>query len=408
MKLQSDMEAKRERHFGTDPNVSSADARNLIDRARERTGLHDFGDPPVTPALSVLTWSLAEEARLHRLGRFLANIHLRDLLETRLCLIEAWKQWADLPATELRCPIFVTGMPRSGSTFLHELLSLDPAHRAPRVWEVMYPVRPSSGSVVPQTLRVWRAETNLWWFRRLAPKADAVYPMRARTPHECVAMHSYTFLSQEFVSAFHIPTYEAFLDTADFVPTYAWQRRFLQYLQSGGVAPRWVLKSPDHVRSLDALWQVFPDAFVIQTHRHPLETVVSSSHLTEVLRGTFSRPQDRRHIGRREAALMAENMRRIMRFRDAHPELADRFIDVRYAELVADPLAAVKRIYARLGITLSNHSAHLIQQSAASRGRYGSHRNGRPSLEDLGLDVPTENRRFEEYCSRFGIGHFQA
>jgi hypothetical protein len=380
------------------------DAQTLIDRTCTRTGLREFGDPPVAPPLSVLTRSLAEEANLHRLGRFLARVHLRDLLEKRLRLAAAWRQENDSAKWEVLRPIFVTGMPRSGSTFLHEMLALDPALRAPRVWEVMYPlgVYRGSGNGAAQ---VWRAETSLWWFRRLAPQADAVYPMRARTPHECVAMHSYTFLSQEFVSSFHIPRYETFLDGSDLGPTYAWQKRFLQHLQSGHAPRRWVLKSPDHARSLEALWKVFPDAFLIQTHRHPLETLVSSSHLTEVLRGLFAPPQRRRDIGRREARVLAENMERIMRFRDTHPELADRFIDVHYGELIANPVRTVRRIYARLGQPLPDATAARMEQLAGRRSRYGNGqpRNGHPALTEFGLDDTAEVRRFEGYCTRFGI-----
>ena len=145
----------------------------------------------------------------------------------------------------------------------------------PRVWEVMFPI--ATGSQAPKEVdpRVRKAEASLWWFRRLAPGADSVYPMRAWTPHECVAIHSYTLLSEEFVSTCHIPTYEAFLHTADLGPTYLWQKRFLQYLQLGCSNRRWVLKSPDHVYGLDKLLTVFPDAVIIQTHRNPVQVVMS-------------------------------------------------------------------------------------------------------------------------------------
>ena len=174
--------------------------------AMRRTGLEDFGDPPIEPALSILTNSLELEADLHPLGRFLMWVHLRDLLETRLRLTEAWSGQSEaLNGSLIQRPVFITGMPRSGSTFLHELMVEDPKNRAPRVWEVMFPIPPQNGSRSKVDPRVRKAEACLWWFRRLAPRADSVYPMRALTPHECVAIHSYTLLSEEFVSTCRIP-----------------------------------------------------------------------------------------------------------------------------------------------------------------------------------------------------------
>jgi hypothetical protein len=260
------------------------ESTKLCAEARRRTGLEDFGDPPVEPALSVLVESLEKEADLHPLGRFLMRVHLRDLLELRLRLAEAWKdKLSALDHSSIEKPIFIIGMPRSGSTFLHELLTEDPEHRAPRVWEVMYPLASAPGQR-DKARRIAKARACLWCFRKLAPRADAVYPMRAMTPHECVAIHSQTFLSQEFISTCTIPAYEAFLESTDLVPAYRHQQRFLQHLQLECPGKRWILKSPDHVRGLDELFSVFPDARIIQTHRNPLEVVKSSVDLTRVLR----------------------------------------------------------------------------------------------------------------------------
>ena len=247
----------------------------LCAEARRRTGLEDLGEPPIEPAASILTNSLEGQADLHPVGRFLMWIHLRELLETRLRVVRAWSGMSEaLEGSHVQRPVFITGMPRSGSTFLHELMAEDPKNRAPRVWEVMFPVPAHSGSTLEADRWVRKAEISLWWFRRLAPRADWVYPMRARTPHECVAIHSYTLLSEEFASTCRIPTYEAFLRSTDLVPTYSWQKRFLQYLQLRCQPRQWVLKSPDHVRGLAYLFAVFPDAVIVQTHRDPLDVLI--------------------------------------------------------------------------------------------------------------------------------------
>ena len=251
--------------------------------------------------------------------------------------------------------------------------------------------------------RVRRAEACLWGFRRLAPGADSVYPIRAWTPHECVAIHSYTLLSEEFVSTCHVPTYEAFLHAADLGPIYRWQRRFLQYLQIRHSNSRWVLKSPDHIYGLDKLLAVFPDAAIIQTHRNPVEVVKSQILLTQVLEAMFARPREREQLAASEARKIEQMLGYITRFRDAYPNVARQFIDVTYRELVSDPLAVVRRIYERLDIQLSEVAAERMQRLASARSQYKKGGRDRTAMADLGLDCGAEKPRFEEYCSRFGI-----
>jgi len=374
----------------------------LCAQAQRQTGLEDFGDPAVEPALSVLVNSLEREANLHPLGRFLMRVHLRGLLETRLRLAEIWgRNPAARADSSIRRPVFITGMPRSGSTFLHELLAQDPEHRAPRVWEVMYPVSAADRRREFGETQVWRAAACLWWFRRLVPRADAVYPMRARTPHECVAIHSYTLLSEEFVSSCRVPGYETFLRAADLRPAYLWQKRFLQHLQQGQPEKAWVLKSPDHVYGLEALFSVFPDALVIQTHRNPLDVIRSSVQLTEALRGLFARPDDHDQLLEREVRVLAAAMERFIRFRETHSQLADRFLDVNYSEVVADPLAVVRRIYRRFEMPLPETAAGRMSELARRRSRYPG-RQTNPTLP-TGLRIVAQELGFDNYCRRFGI-----
>lgn len=378
------------------------DSETLCAKARRTTGLEDFGEPSVEEPLRILTESIEREADLHPLGRLLMRVHLQSLLETRLQLTREWRsRSAALADTPIRRPIFVTGMPRSGSTFLHELLAQDPSNRAPRVWEVMFPVPRTRTLGSRPDPRVRMAATRLWWFRRLARRPDSVYPMRASTPHECVAIHSYTLLSQEFISTCRIPTYESFLRSSDLTPVYQWQKHFLQYLQLCSPAKQWVLKAPDHVYCLKQLFSVFPDAIIIQTHRNPLEVLRSSIQLTEVLYNLFAWPGDRDQLAEREAMLLARAMEKFICFRDAHPEMSSRFIDLSYSELVADPLSTVRRIYEQLEMPLTQEAVQRMRELISKRSRYGKGQN--PALADFGVDVPREARRFNQYCFRFGV-----
>jgi hypothetical protein len=385
------------------PKTPPLDSKQLCAMARRRTGLEDFGEPAIEPALTVLTSSLESEADLHPLGRFLMSKHLLGLLEARLRLTRQWASAVHEPGScEVVRPIFITGMPRSGSTFLHELLVQEPSLRAPRVWEVMFPesaARPDQGW---RDARIWKTAGCLWCFRRLVPKADAVYPVRARTPHECVAIQSHAFVSEEFVATCHVPTYEAFLRSVDLAPAYRWEKRLLQHLQVGRSPTRWLLKSPDHVHGLEALFSVFPDALIVQTHRNPFESLRSLIQLTGVLQGLYGKPRGLDEKAERETRNLAAAMARFIQFRDSYPELSTRFIDVNYAELVADPLRVVRRIFARFSMTIAEPTVSRIQQLALGRGAYKGRRTA-PTLLEAGLHVPGRLSLFKEYCRRFNI-----
>ncbi len=373
----------------------------LCQKARNRTHLEDFGDPPLEPALPILLGSLEEEAELTPLGRYLMRVHLRDLLETRLRLTALWKQHpSETEAAPVERPLFITGMPRSGSTFLHELLAVVPGCRAPRVWEVMFPVPRNGNARHDQLARIRKTGACLWWFRRLAPGADAVYPMRATTPHECVAIHGYTFISEEFASTCDVPSYERFLRETDLSAAYQWEKRFLQHLQAEAPGKRWILKSPDHVHGLEALFQVFPDAVIVQTRRNPKDVLESSAALTLVLRdlyGTAGAPEE---IRAREERALAEGSSCLARFRESHPGLAGRFIDVEYKELVAEPVATVARICEHRGIPFTAQAGEIVARLASSRSRY----RRRPTRVRTGarrrVPVASELNWFARLCSR--------
>jgi hypothetical protein len=229
--------------------------------------------------------------------------------------------------------------------------------------------------------------------------------MRARTPHECVAIHSYALMSEEFVSTGRIPTYEAFLHAADLGPVYHWQKLFLQYLQLGCPKSRWVLKSPDHVYGMDKLLTVFPDAAIIQMHRNPVDVLRSQIQLTQVLEAIYARPVAPDRLGISEARKVKQISDYITRFRDAHCDAAEKFIDITYRELVSDPVSdpmeVVQRIYERLDIPLTarrrTDGAARCSAFALPEACYQS---------DIGIfrTRPRGRReRFAGYCSRFGI-----
>jgi hypothetical protein len=150
------------------------------------------------------------------------------------------------------------------------------------------------------------------------------------------------------------------------------------------------------------LFAVFPDALIIHTHRNPVEAVKSAADLTHVLLGLFGAPGRPAEIRAREARVLARGTERIIRFRDAHPELADRFIDVKYSELITDPIATARRIYHRMEIPFTEPIAARLWLLASNRSRYSGVRASADPGK-LELESIWETNLFEHYCSRFGI-----
>jgi hypothetical protein len=158
------------------------------------------------------------------------------------------------------------------------------------------------------------------------------------------------------------------------------------------------------VYGLDKLLTVFPDAAIIQTHRNPVHVLRSQIRLTQVLEAMFARPVAHDQLGMSEARKVGQILNCITRFRDARPKAAEQFIDVSYRELVSDPLAVVRRIYERLDIRLAEAAAERMRCLASTRSRYEKRRiDNSPTLADSGLYTAAEMRRFEGYCSRFGV-----
>lgn len=176
----------------------------------------------------------------------------------------------------------------------------------------------------------------------------------------------------------------------------------MQHLEPDAKETRWMLKAPDHVRALDTIFQLFPDAVVFQMHRNPLDALASLIQLSDVLQRMFAWPRPRAELCQYEAGVLAESMELITRFRDAHPELAGRFVDIQHRQLIADPIGTVRRIYSRLGLSLKASAARNMERLVARRQRYGSGEY-RATLADLGLDSVEEASRFSSYSSRFGI-----
>jgi hypothetical protein len=379
------------------------DEPSLIEAAHRLSGLRDFGGEEFREPLRILLRGYEAEARLTLLGRIAARRDTVSLLANRLRLVDDRARHPGIAEERIERPLFIVGLPRTGSTLLHHLLAQDPRSRVAQAWEVMMPSPPPERARYETDPRIREAERQLRWLDRLAPDFKAIHPLGAQLALECIAIMGYTFLSPRFHTTYHVPTYQEWLERQDLRPAYAFHRKVLQHLQWRAPAERWVLKAPSHLWGLEALFATYPDALVVQTHRDPLTALASVASLTAVLQAAFTDDVNLAEIGLEVTRRWATGLERAMQVRRAGTVPAERFLDVNYRELVADPLGLIRRLYTHFDLPFSDEAARRMRRHLANypKDKHGAHAY---SLAALGLDHGELAHRFKGYCEHFGIG----
>jgi hypothetical protein len=379
--------------------LSSAD---LIQSARRSVGLTDFGTTSLQDPLEVLLESYEREASLSVFGRLAARWDAVRFLSNLLLLREAEKRVPAILDQSIDRPIFITGLPRTGTTFLHNLLAQDQSNRVVRVWETIYP-SPGQRSRAPRPDRRPRqVDRQLAMFRKLAPELESLYPMTAHSPQECTEITAHVFRSLRFDTTHAVPTYRRWLDDVGHNAAYQFHKRFLKHLQYWNGRGHWVLKCPDHVFALDAIHDVYPDARFIFVHRNPLEVLPSVARLTDVLRRPFTRRIDRFEIGRQVGERWNNGAATLVRVAQEVRLAPDRALHLKFRDFVRGPFDSIAAIYSHFGLTLSPDASERIRRFAAERpdGGYGRHRT---RLDEYGLDGQAKRRGYQDYAAYFGV-----
>jgi hypothetical protein len=385
------------RRLGVEP--PSLDLDSLHRAARRRAGVSDLGAWDLDEPLERLLRSYHDEAELTTLGRITVRELLVSLLDN---LLRMEAERAANPAIERQqivAPVFIVGLPRTGTTHLHGLISQDPANRAPLTWEVMYPAAPAATRAEIDRVRALTA-TRLGWANRLAPEFMRIHPIAPDLPQECIAITAQVFMSIQFHTTHNVPSYQDWFEDASQALGYDFHRRLLQHLQAKRPGDRWVLKAPGHLFALEGLLQRYPDAKIVQTHRDPLRVMASMASHATVLRRAFSDRAEPRQIAADWADRWARALDRFLAVRDRSP--AAQFLDVSYESIEQDPLATIERVYDFLGWPLTGEARAAINAFLAAnpKNKHGVHRY---TLEQFGLSRAAETARFRDYCERFGI-----
>jgi hypothetical protein len=382
------------------PLRGRASADQLIAVARCRAGLTEFGETGFLDRLQIFLDACFEEAQLSLIGRIATRWDIVRFLSNLLRLRHEETRAPEILYQPIRNPIFISGLPRSGTTFLHSLLAEDPANLVPRVWQLIYPYPLSGGT--HRDLREKRVARQLRLFGLLAPNFRRMHPIDAASPQECSDITAHVFASLRFDTTYRVPSYRRWLDETGHLEAYRFHRRFLQHLTHQAIrGGRWVLKCPDHVFALDAIRTIYPDARIVFVHRDPLAVLLSVARLTETLRRPFTRRIDKVEIGRQDSDrwLAATEL---MIAAAKEQRFAEPIFHVHYLDLIKDPISAVTALYRHFGESLQPAAAARISRlvEAKPNGGYRAHGS---RLEEYGLDAALERERYTRYMAHFAI-----
>ncbi len=383
--------------------AQSLDPESILAEARERAGLEDFGAEAFREGLVRLLASLEGEARLNAAGRAAQRERTLGLLVNRLRVEDHFHRHPEIREERIQAPLFIAGLARTGTTLLHRLLASDPGLEAVLWWECRNPAPFPGARPGERDPRIAEAESQVKLILETMPVLAAIHPWDAQGPDEEILLMEHSFRSQVPESSAHVPGYRAWLDACDQRPAYATLKQLLQFLQwqkrrAGRAAERWVLKAPCHLSTLGVLFEVFPDAKVVQTHRDPLETIPSVASMYRALWGLASDAVDAREVGRQCLDRWARALKSCLDYRERRG--GERFLDVWYEDVLRDPLGQARRIQAFLGREPGEGAERAMRAWLAGNPREGraAHEYG---MQEFGLTREAIEREFAAYRERF-------
>ncbi len=380
----------------------------LIDDAVATAQVPDPADVS-SPALEALAASLdAATADTNIMGCRRARRMLIDVLVKRLRLEHYLATWPEIREERIARPIFLVGPPRSGTTFLHRLLSQDPDHRTPRLWEAMQPPPPTPAyrgdpAYFERDYRVEAARRYLEARLRFSPDIGAIHSTDVDVPEECFGLLETSLRSHSFL--FYAPVFDyidwldgcTVADWTEVYELYADQLRLLQWWYPG---ERWVLKTPFHLWAVDALCAVFPDALIVQQHRTPAACVASFCSLTETAFKPIAPGIDRQRIGQITLRYLRDALARNAAARASlGPE---RFVDIPYDDLVSDPMACAHRVYRAAGVEPDAGALRRMEDWLPVQARSRGGKRHDYSLDAFGLSEAQVDGAFAPYSAFVG------
>jgi hypothetical protein len=375
----------------------------LTELAQQATGLADFGDVSWREGAERLISELNDGAALTEIGSVIAGSDILEYLTNRLRVVDwvARNPW--IADADIRPPIVVLGQPRTGTTILFDVLAQDPANRVPLTWEVDQPWPPPETATYESDPRIEEVDAKLANVDLLIPGFRAMHDMGARLGQECVRITAADFRSMIFSTQYRVPEYQRWLlEQAELESAYRYHRMFLQYLQSAHPTERWVIKSPAHLWSLQAMFNEYPNALIVQTHRDPLRVVCSLASLVDLLRRLASDDVSISEVAAEWVDDIVLGLDRAVEARRDGTVPPGQAVDVLFQDFVSDPMAVVGTIYERLDIELTEAAEKAMRSFLAAnpQEKHGGHKY---SFADTGLDAGLLRERTRGYREFFEI-----
>ena len=382
-------------------SVVPLDEESLCGSAMRSTGLHDFGDERWRQPFRILIAALDAEAELTLTGRLMARSDLLIALANRLEITELFRTHPQVAEEKIEKPVFITGLARSGTSFLYEILAQDPDARVPLSWEALLPCPPPTPETYETDPRIERAHQLITQSNRVVPEFASVHELSARLPWECGLIMMNSFISDFYLASYHIPSYAAWVQRDSWAYAYEYHRQVLQVLQWKHRRRHWLLKAPNHQEHLPTLLAVYPDARLIQTHRDPIVCMSSVTSLLGYLTWMRSdRPFDASAFERiMIGAGLADRLEQVTALRDSGAIPAASIADVLYQELLDDPIRVVRSIYAHFGMPLSEQTVGRMVDYVRSKpqDKFGKH------VYTVAASTARERPLFERYQRRYHV-----
>jgi len=373
--------------------------QNLIAAAEQQAGLSNWGDPKVLEGLNQLVNALNTEAKLSDNGEKRMEANIVGTLVNRLRVEDHLAKHPELLQRPIDRPMFVFGLPRTGTTLVINLLNEDPMRRSLLRWEALDSVPPPKTGEIKTDPRYVKEQARLEMSIKYAPHIAAMHFENADSPTECQFAMAPTFCAQIYESNAYVPSYSKWFHETSYLPAFRYHKRLLQMLQSE-VTGRWTLKNPWHALFLDDLKTIYPDAQLVMTHRDPVDVVASACSLVKAVRAMFSDKVDPVTVGETLLKTFDKMIERTLAYKQKHGW--NSIYDLQYAAVVHDPIGEMKKLYQHFGEPLTPAAETAMRAYLANnpQGKHGKHAY---TLEEYGLSKEQVREHFREYCRQFEI-----